>query len=358
MGWQTPETTKVSSHVNWRGNSDTYSHRLTDLTVCSMTPALQSYDHVIVALSGGKDSVAALLTIIESGIPPERIELWHHDVDGGSGGFMDWPSTAPYIRAIARELSLPCYFSWRNGGIRQEMLRDGMATAPVSFETPVGVVTKGGHGPIGTRLRFPQISANLAVRWCSASAKIDVASVALRGQERFFGKRTLFITGERAEESPGRARYPVFERHRTDLRHSLRKPRLVDHWRPVHQWTETQVWACLKKHALTPALPYRIGFSRLSCQFCIFMSADQASTLRFISPARFDMFARYEAQFGCTIKRAMTLHSLADLGSPFIAALEQPDLVSRALLSEWYGPIRDSNWVLPAGAFREGGGPL
>lgn len=323
-----------------------------------MTPALQSYDHVIVALSGGKDSVAALLTIMECGVPPERIELWHHDVDGKGTGFMDWPSTAPYVRALAEELSLPCYFSWRDGGIMREMLRDGTPTAPVSFETPEGLMHKGGHGPVGTRLRFPQVSGNLAVRWCSASAKIDVAALALRGQERFLGKKTLFITGERAEESPGRARYPVFEAHRTDLRNSSRKPRLVDHWRPVHQWTETQVWKCLQRHALTPALPYFLGFSRLSCQFCIFMTADQAATLRLISPARFDKFARYETEFGCTIKRSMPLHALADRGRPFAATVAQPELVSRALSSQWAGSIREVNWILPAGAFCGGVDPV
>ncbi|EGG79263.1 hypothetical protein SXCC_00041 [Gluconacetobacter sp. SXCC-1] len=48
-----------------------------------MTPDLRGYDHIIVALSGGKDSVASLLAALELGARPESIELWHHDVDGG-----------------------------------------------------------------------------------------------------------------------------------------------------------------------------------------------------------------------------------------------------------------------------------
>ena len=44
-----------------------------------------------------------------------------------------------------------------------------------------------------------------SVRWCSAYLKIDVGAAALRGQARFEGKRTLFVTGERAEESAARA---------------------------------------------------------------------------------------------------------------------------------------------------------
>ena len=56
------------------------------------------------------------------------------------------------------------------------------------------------------------------MRWCSASLKVDVADRALRGQDRFLNRRTLMVTGERAEESPARTRYATFEPHRTDTR--------------------------------------------------------------------------------------------------------------------------------------------
>lgn len=322
-----------------------------------MTPDLRGYDHIIVALSGGKDSVASLLAALELGVRPESIELWHHDVDGGGEGFMDWPSTPGYVRQIARAFDLPCYMSWRDGGIQREMLRNGTPTAPVSFETPDGTMHRGGEGRPGRRLRFPQISGNLAVRWCSSVAKIDVAAMALRGQDRFLGRRTLFITGERAEESPGRARYAVFEPHRTDTRASLRRPRLVDHWRPVHGWSEAMVWDSLRRHRIVPALPYRIGFGRLSCLGCIFMSADQAATFRLIAPDRFARFAAYEHAFGCTIRRDIDLNTLADRGRPFPAALQQPDLVRQALSPDWAGPVLTDHWRLPAGAFGESAGP-
>ena len=53
-----------------------------------------TYDHVIVAFSGGKDSVACLLHLLDLGVPREKIELWHHDVDGREGSdLMDWPVT-------------------------------------------------------------------------------------------------------------------------------------------------------------------------------------------------------------------------------------------------------------------------
>lgn len=55
-----------------------------------------SYDVVIVAFSGGKDSLACLLHLLELGVPRSKIELWHHDVDGREGStLMDWPCSRP-----------------------------------------------------------------------------------------------------------------------------------------------------------------------------------------------------------------------------------------------------------------------
>ena len=44
---------------------------------------LEEYDKIIVLFSGGKDSLACVLHLLELGVPREKIELWHHDIDGG-----------------------------------------------------------------------------------------------------------------------------------------------------------------------------------------------------------------------------------------------------------------------------------
>ena len=63
---------------------------------------LSDYGTFIVAFSGGKDSIACLLHLLDLGISKEKIELWHHEIDGREGSqLMDWPSTPSYCKKVA-----------------------------------------------------------------------------------------------------------------------------------------------------------------------------------------------------------------------------------------------------------------
>jgi hypothetical protein len=78
---------------------------------------LLTYDTVYVGFSGGKDSLACVLHLLELGYPRERIELHHHLVDGReSAQLMDFPVTEAYCRAVAQYLGIPIYMSWKVGG--------------------------------------------------------------------------------------------------------------------------------------------------------------------------------------------------------------------------------------------------
>lgn len=333
-----------------------------ELGGCTSALDLHSYDYYLVAFSGGKDSVAAVLDLKERGVAMEKVELWHHEVDGREGSrLMDWPCTPAYCRAFAEALRLPFYTSWRTGGFEREMLRENALTAPVQFETPDGrfVQVGGERGNLGTRLRFPQLSADLNTRWCSAYLKIDVMAAAIRNQERFRGRRTLVISGERAQESPCRACYASFENHRADRRRSEKLSRHVDHYRPVHGWSEVEVWAALERHRINPHPAYRLGWGRVSCAACIFGGPDQWASLRAVNPAQFSQVVDYERQFGCTIRRGEALTAVADRGQPY-ASLSKEDITA-ALAEEWREPIflpPEQMWKLPAGALSDSPGPI
>jgi 3'-phosphoadenosine 5'-phosphosulfate sulfotransferase (PAPS reductase)/FAD synthetase len=335
--------------------------------ISDVTPDLKSYERIVIAFSGGKDSLGALLHVVEllqaENIDLSRVELHHHDVDGEGEVFMDWAVTKDYCQKVADHFGLPIYFSCKVGGFQREMLRDGEATAPIRFEVPTengkAVVYSGGKGNPGTRLKFPQLSADLATRWCSGYLKIDVMAALIRNQERFYDGKTLVITGERAEESPARSRYLKMERHRTDLRDSKTKPRHVDHWRPIHGWSEKEIWAIIKRFGIVPHVAYQLGWSRLSCMACIFGSPNQWATILHVFRERFERIANLESSFGVTIRRSETIRQTAAKGAPYPAALANPHLVELANGEEWTLPIAVSleEWVLPAGAFGENAGP-
>jgi 3'-phosphoadenosine 5'-phosphosulfate sulfotransferase (PAPS reductase)/FAD synthetase len=225
------------------------------------------YGKIIVAFSTGKDSLACFLHLLDKGVPKSKIELWHHNIDGCEGStLMDWPITPGYGEAIARTFGVPIYYSWKVGGFEREMLRENSLTAPTKFETPFdGVCQIGGtRGKKNTRKKFPQVSANLSVRWCSAYLKIDVCASAIRNQARFDHSKTLIVSGERAEESKSRANYNVFEPDRSDNRCG-RSQRHVDRYRPVHKWPERRVWDIIEKYKVIPHPAYILGWGRVSC---------------------------------------------------------------------------------------------
>jgi len=326
---------------------------------------LNSYDYIIVAFSGGKDSMACLLHLFEMGVDRNKIEIWHHDIDGREGNTMpmDWPCTPDYCRAVAREFGLPIYFSWKQGGFEGEMLRQDARTRPVSFETPEGdVVTVGGkRGKLTTRRRFPQVSVDLSVRWCSAYLKIDVCAAAINNQSRFLGKRTLLITGERAEEGKigkdgkpqGRAAYATLEPHKSDNRNGKRIRRHVDQYRPVHKWSEGDVWGIIEKYRVNPHPCYRLGFSRCSCFPCIFGGARQFATVKKLAPELFEAMANYEREFGSTLKRNVSLPVLVEGVDPY-ENMKAKDIAA-AFSTEWTEMVvlPKGRWELPAGAFGE-----
>jgi 3'-phosphoadenosine 5'-phosphosulfate sulfotransferase (PAPS reductase)/FAD synthetase len=496
-------------------------------------------DKYLVMFSGGKDSLACLLHLLEIGVPRSKIELWHHAIDPHGKPFMDWPCTHAYCQAVADALGVPLLFSGRVGGFEREMLRDNTPTAPVFFQLPDGRIQttesyeermarsearnaeearrrqeaeakrakrdadvderivkltenvkiardalrnkrmrtdkekaqaeakvekaekalaevkkekedrmnaaaekalaaakaeefKASQGQRlsehltesaarvemliaeksrlsmkkenknerarlaaaiveaksvlskaqvtltkwerrqsddkGTRLKFPQATANLNQRWCSSYLKIDVAARVITNDPRFKEGKFVVITGERAEESAARAHYPIWEEHR-----SYSDIRRVYQWRAVHPWPETDIWAIIKRWGVVPHPAYYLGFGRVSCMACIFGNPNQWATVRRLNPAMFNKIAGYEEQFGVTINAAHSVTELADGGfkvgagrvAPPGKVTFPPEMEPLAKISQqegkrWPLPILVSpgDWKMPAGAFKKDGGPI
>ena len=319
---------------------------------------LNSYDYVIVAFSGGKDSIACVLSLLDAGLDKSKLELHHHCIDGREGStLMDWPCTPDYCVKFAEALGVPLRHSWLEGGFEREMLRENSLKAPTHFEDQDGVehVVGGVRGKLSTRRKFPQVSADLSVRYCSSYLKVDPCAAAINNQPRFLNKRTLLLTGERAEESSARAKYKVLEPDRTDRRDGKKVRRHVDHYRIVHAMPETEVWALMARHKILAHPAYRLGWSRLSCMACIFGDKNQWCSVKEIDPARFRRISEYEREFGCTIHRKKSVEDLVREGMPYA---DMDVLTIHQAMSPLYREsIFVDKWKLPQGAFTGGGGP-
>lgn len=159
--------------------------------VLSGKPKIDSYDYILVMFSGGKDSTACVLDLIDRGVDMSKVELWHQDVDGREGSeLMDWPVTRDYCKKFADAFDIPIYFQWKIGGIEGELFKKNAKTTGSRFETPEGKIKEGGGvaGKVESRLMWPS-QGSMEHRWCTNYAKMSPASIALNNQERFIGKK-------------------------------------------------------------------------------------------------------------------------------------------------------------------------
>lgn len=309
------------------------------------------YDLVIISMSGGKDSIASLLRLIEMGLDMSKVEFWHNLVDGNEGGlFMDWKFMDSYNQKLAQAFNVPLYNSWLEYGFEGEMLKNNSISHRHKIETPEGLITL--DRPLAkesTRLKYPQQGADLLTRWCSSALKIDVGRRALNNQERLHGKKVLFVTGERREESSNRAKYFQMETHFCDRR-SGKLARHIDAYRPVLEFSEQEVWEIMERHNVAPPVPYRLGWSRSSCMTCIYNSPKIWATIKHYFPERIERIVSYENKFNTTISRKkLNVVDISDGIEPFdITDLEA---LTQAMQTEYTLPVLTSDWKLPVGAF-------
>jgi 3'-phosphoadenosine 5'-phosphosulfate sulfotransferase (PAPS reductase)/FAD synthetase len=191
------------------------------------------------------------------------------------------------------------------------------------------------------------------VRWCSPSLKMDVCNIAINNDPRFRGKKILIVTGERRQESTARSKYAEVIEHNTT---SKKWNRRTDQWRAIINWSEQDVWDCLKRHKINPHPAYRLGWGRVSCMACIFGDKDQWASVKEIAPHRFFRIMQYEEQFGCTIDQNYSVWDMAQRGKSFVKDAD-PKLLKLAMSKKYTDSVFVENWELPKGAYKRCGGP-
>lgn len=308
---------------------------------------------ILIAFSGGKDSIAMVLDLLDKGVPKEKIELWHHEVDGRAGYMYDWPCTTSYCQAFADAFGLPLLFSYREGGIKREMYRTNEGLQDIYFQEKAGgpfLVAKSKPGN-STKMIFPAVSGDLRYRWCSDTAKISVMQRAITNSSRFKEGNFLVLTGERRQESKKRKDYEVFEAYRAKS-----KKRKIYTWRSVIDWTEEEIWQIIERYRVQPHPCYELGYSRCSCFTCIFLSPNLWATTEKLSPSTVDQFAQSEKDFNFTLYDKKTIREHIAKGTPIATDIAIQRWKAEAL-STFTSSILVDQWTLPAGAFKsESGG--
>ena len=343
---------------------------------------LERYDKIIVLFSGGKDSLACVLDLLERGVPKERIELWHHDIDGGHPTRkMDWPVTQAYVGAVADYLGITLRGSWRVNGFWGEVYRIG-ASWPIWYTDPAtGEVLECRQSEkqlhsnelrekvlddaeraelesMGHRMKFPAKSGDLATRWCSSILKITVADTVIRNMslaKTAEGTKSLVVSGERRQESVGRSKYNEMEIHRTNATEKAR--RLVHQWRSVIDWDEAEVWDIIRRWRIAPHPCYVAGWNRCSCMMCIFSLPSHWAGIRELFPERFAEVEEDERILGFTLDNKKTLAEYVGDAKSCVC-YDDPQALYQLKSGEFsLQDVYKENWKLPAGAFRgaEGG---
>jgi len=278
--------------------------------------------NLIIAFSGGKDSVAMVLyCLFVLKIPKERIELWHHDVDGGGEKLFDWACTQSYCEAFAKEFDLKLLFSYADGGILREMYRRNETIQPVYFQKePNGAYSKleprGLPKDYNTRMKFPMVGSDMNARWCSGVAKISVMRKAINNWDKYDNAKICIMTGERRLESVTRSTY-----NEVEIGANQSASRQVIQWRPIIDWTEEQIWDIFKEHKVQPHPCYELGWGRCSCQLCIFSTKNIWAGINEISPEKVKRIAEIEQDFkvqGKEIIEDEKKHGVREGKKPFI----------------------------------------
>lgn len=76
---------------------------------------------------------------------------------------------------------------------------------------------------------------------------------------------------------------------------------------PIHNWTLTEVWACIKASGVAYHFAYDLGMPRLSCCFCIFAPKAALVLAGQHNTELLREYVRIETKIGHTLRQNLSL---------------------------------------------------
>lgn len=205
---------------------------------------------VVVSISGGKDSIAALLKAREV-FGPDRLVAQHQII------LEDWNATPAYCQAVCDALGIPLYtaqgqyhsFLCLQCGQRHLSLfiEEAYCHRCGSSQKEYLGMVEGIHDLI--RFRRKWVDAN--ARFCTGHFKTEVWNRWARQHSSLLGENPLLVLGERHRESRRRARLPAL-RYR-----DLRKGWVLE-WRPILDYRRRDAFRALRQYGIEPHECYKL----------------------------------------------------------------------------------------------------
>ncbi|GHO50945.1 phosphoadenosine phosphosulfate reductase family protein [Ktedonospora formicarum] len=279
---------------------------------------LRQATRVIVSTSGGKDSVAMLLEVLET-IPRELV-IAHHQIV-----LEDWPGTVEYCKATCQRLGVPLYCTQATySGYEclhcHHCYLISCASLTIPWCRKCGSYRARYLRQVENVLdlvEWRQAWPPLSVRFCTSYFKRDNFNAWARANAQLLGEHPVICLGERALESRNRAKLPVW-RGRSGL-----KKGWMHEWRPVLSRRRIEVFQKMRAYGIEPHYCYELqgmteqdmyetdieGGARMSCVMCFLKSPGQLRTGYYTQEGRavMERVLAVEAKTGHTIQHGLAL---------------------------------------------------
>lgn len=204
---------------------------------------------LIVSVSGGKDSTAAMLALRDAGLPFRAVFA-----DTG----WEAPETYAYLDTLRARLGITIDVVGVEGGMRAKIVR---------------------------RAGFPARKQ----RWCTRELKIEPLRAYHDAVERETGIETVCVVGERAGESEARAKKVALEDEPAGDR---KWGGWI--WRPLLRWSVEDVVAIHVRHGMPMNPLYHRGHNRVGCYPCIYATKEDLRLVAAHAPQRIDEIRELE----------------------------------------------------------------
>lgn len=222
---------------------------------------------IVVSVSGGKDSTACCLYLMEMGYEPDEFDRIFFDTG------WEHPLLYEYVRQDLPDIVGPIESLYAEIELDEELV-------PVAeqFEKELGVPYSSMVRLVLRKGMFPSRQK----RWCTDWLKVRVS-------QKYFHESDVpmvNVVGIRAEESKARALMTEWEfAPKWDL----------DVWRPLIDWSTQQVIDIHQRHGVRPCRLYlEQNADRVGCYPCIYSRKAEIRQMSDYTPERIDLIERLE----------------------------------------------------------------